>query len=154
MVANKKVMTGARAIIYIDSVAVGMFESCTYSSSMRTEPAYILGRFTAAQIVPTSMEVINLNCSGFRIFDEGVHVLPKVPKLQDLLNLQGVTISVTDRSNPTLSLLTATDCFPISYSGGFQAQATSKISIVYQGIKIEDESGAQDEVGASSLPVV
>jgi hypothetical protein len=152
-VKKAKVMTGARAIVWVEKTAVGFFDSCDYSTSIGTEPIFILGRFGAAEIVPTSYEIITLNCSGFRIIGNGGHVLPKMPRLEDLLNLESITITVTDRQDITgAAILTVHGCVATSYGTGYSAKSTSKIRITYQGVKAHDESGEQTEAGASSLP--
>lgn len=148
-----KTMTGARAIVYVAEVAVGFFDSCDYSTSIGTEPVFILGRFSAAEIVPTSYEIVTLNCSGFRIIGNGGHVLPLMPKLDDLLNLNSITITVVDRQDATAKpILVVHDCIATSYGTGYSAKSTSKIRISYQGVRAHDESGEQNEVGATSLP--
>lgn len=154
--ANRaKTMTGARAVVWVENVAVGFFDSCDYSTSIGTEPIYILGRFSAAEIVPTSYEIVTLNCSGFRLIGNGGHVLPQMPKLEDLLNLNSITISVSDRQDTTgnaPAILTVHGCVATSYGTGYSAKSTSKIRITYQGIRAHDESGESDEAGASQLP--
>lgn len=146
-------MTGARAKIYVDNVLVGIFDSCDFSVTVSAEPIFLLGRFSAAEITPTAYEAISLNCSGFRIIGNGGHVLPKVPKLQDLINLEAVTIAVTDRHDESKAILTAHNCIPVHYSGSYNAKANSKIRISYSGLILQDESGSQDEsAGAVELP--
>ena len=152
--AKAKTMVGARAKIFVDNVLVGLFDSCDYSVSIGTEPIFLLGRYSAAEIVPTSYEIVTLNCSGFRIIGNGGHILPKVPKLQDLLNLENITISVTDRQGAacTEPILVAQNCIATSYGTGYSAKSTSRIRITYQGTAVHDESGAQDEGDATNLP--
>lgn len=144
-------LTGPRAVVSVDNQVVGIFESCTYGANVGTEPIHILGRFGAAEIAPTSYEAVTVNCSGFRVVDQGVHALPKMPKLQDLLNLGPVTISIRDRQTGKL-IMNAIGCIPNSYNTGVNARATSRVSITYIGLKVTDESGDQEESGATSLP--
>ena len=146
-----KTFTGARAKIYVDNVLVGLFESCSYSVNISAEPIHTLGRYGAQEIVPNSYEAITVNCSGLRIIDQSEFVLPKMPKLQDLLNLESVTLSITDRQTGE-NIMTVIGCVPVSSSGGYQTKSTSRIQITYMGIKYEDESGTQDEGDATSLP--
>lgn len=146
-----KVMTGARAKIFVNNQLVGIFETCTYNMNIGTEPIHILGRFSPDEITPTSYEAIGIQCSGFRVVGNGPHVLPAVPKLQDLLNLEAVTITVVDRQTGQ-SILTAIGCVPNSYNGNHNARATSRVSISYTGLRLFDEVGPQDENDAVSLP--
>jgi hypothetical protein len=146
-----KTLTGPRAVVSVDGQVVGLFESCTYGVNIGTEPIHILGRFGPDEIAPVSAEAVTINCSGFRVVDQGVHLLPKMPKLQDLLNLGPVTISIRDRQTGKL-IMNAIGCVPNSYNTGVNARATSRISVTYMGIKITDESGDQEEPDATSLP--
>jgi hypothetical protein len=146
-----KVLTGSRAVVSIDNVIVGLFESCTYGANVGTEPIHLLGRFGPAEITPTSYEAVTINCSGFRVVGQGVHQLPKMPKLQDLLQLGPVTISIRDRQTGEL-IMTAIGCIPNSYNTGVNARATSRIQITYVGLKVTDEAGDQEEAGATDLP--
>ena len=146
-----KVMTGARAKVYVNNQLAGIFENCTYNVSIGTEPIHLLGRFSPDEITPTSYEAVTLSCSGFRVVGQGAHVLPGVPKLQDLLTLEAVTITVVDRQTGQ-AIMTAIGCVPNAHSGGYNARATSRVTISYTGLRLSDESGAQDENGAVSLP--
>jgi hypothetical protein len=146
-----KTLTGSRAVVSVDNQVVGLFESCTYGSNIGTEPIHILGRFGPDEIAPTSYEAVTINCSGFRVVDQGVHQLPKMPKLQDLLGLGPITISIRDRQTGEL-IMTAIGCIPTSYNTGVNARATSRIQVTYVGLKLTDESGDQEESGATSLP--
>lgn len=152
--AKAKTMVGARAKVYVDNVLVGIFDSCDYSVNVGTEPIHLLGRYSAAEIAPTSYEAVTLNCSGFRLIGNGGHILPKMPKLQDLLNLETVVISVTDRQAPANAapILVVQNCVPVSYGTGYSAKATSRVRITYMGTVAYDESGIQDEGDAVNLP--
>lgn len=146
-----KVMVGARAKVYVDNVLVGIFESCNYNTNISVEAIHLLGRYSPDEITPTSYEAITLSCSGFRVVKSGVHVLPKFPKLQDILNLQAVTISVVDRQSKE-TIMTAIGCIGTSMNGNHNARATSRVTVNYTGLRLSDESGAQDEGDAVSLP--
>lgn len=152
--STSKTFVGARAKIFINNILVGLFESVDVSASIGTEPIFTCGKYGAQEIVVTSYEAVSLNCSGLRIIGNGGHVLPKFPKLQDLLNLEGVTLSVSDRQAKAGDppILVAHNCIPSSYSTGYSAKSTSKIRISYQSTNIEDESGAQSEGDAVQLP--
>lgn len=146
--AVAKTMSGARGKVYIDRgngpVLVGMFDSISYGENVGTEAVFTLGRFGAHEIVPLSYEPIQVTCSGFRIIDQGVHILPAFPHLQDLLNLESVTITETDRQTGNV-IATILNCVPTSWSGGDQAKSLSKVSVTYVGIRMEDESGPNEE---------
>lgn len=149
-----KVFTGARAKVYVDNVLVGLYDSCSYSVNIGTEAIHLLGRYSPDEITVTSYEAVTVNCSGFRLIGNGGHILPKVPKLQDLLNLEYITLSMTDRksANNAEPVMTVVGCVPVSYSTGANAKATSRIQVTYMGTRASDESGAQDEGDAVTLP--
>jgi len=152
--AKAKTFTGARAKVYVDNVLVGMFDSCTYSVNIGSEAIHTLGRYSPQEITQTSYEAVTVNCSGFRLIGNGGHILPKVPKLQDLLDLEGVTLSMVDRQSDANAepIMTVVNCLPVNYSTGANAKATSRIQVTYIGTHASDESGAQDEGGAVTLP--
>lgn len=147
-----KVVTGARAKVYIDNVLVGIFESCTVSNSTGVEAIHLLGRYTPDEIAITSKEAVNVSCSGFRIVGQGKHVLPKVPKIQDLLGFEPFTMTIVDRQTGE-TMETILGVVPTTDNTNYNAKATSRVNINYIGIRASDESGAQDEgTGAVSLP--
>lgn len=155
--AIPKTMTGARAKIFIQDILVGLFDSCSYAVNVGAEPIHILGRYSASEIAQTSYEAVTVNCSGFRLIGNGGHVLPKMPKLQDLLQLEGIRISIVDRQDnengSPQEIMNVINCVPINYSTGYQARATSRIQITYLGTIASDEAGEQVEsAGAVDLP--
>lgn len=147
-----KVMGGARAKCYIDNVLVGIFESVNVSNSTGLEEIHIIGRYTPDEITITHKNGVNISCSGFRVVGQGKHVLPKVPKVQDLLGFQPFTMAIVDRQTGQ-TVETILGVTPASDNTNYNAKATSRVNINYMGIRASDESGAQDEsAGAVSLP--
>lgn len=147
-----KVVTGSRAKIFIDNVLVGLFESCTIANSNGVEAIHILGRYSPSELAITSKEAVNVSCSGFRVVGQGKHLLPKVPKIQDLLNFEPFTMTVVDRQTGE-TIETILGCVPNSDNSSYSAKATSRISVSYTGVRAGDESGPQDEsAGAADLP--
>jgi hypothetical protein len=146
-----KILSGGRAVISVDNQVVGIFESCSYGANIGVEANHILGRFGPAEITPVSYEAVQVRCTGFRVVGQGVHVLPKFPKLQDILNLGAVTISLRDRQTGEL-IMTAIGCVGTAYNTGPNARQSTRVDVAYTGLKISDESGDQEEAGAVSLP--
>lgn len=142
-------MVGARAKVRVDGNIVGIFDSCQYGANLGTEGIFTLGRFSANEIAITSFELVNVNCSGFRIVDQGVHVLPAAPKLQDLLLFENIQLEVEDRKTGK-NIAIVKECVPKSWNEGQQAKGTTKFSIVYEGIVLSDESGDQTESGGAT----
>jgi hypothetical protein len=146
-----KVFTGAEAKIYVDNQLVGLYESCNYTVNISTEPIHTLGRFGAHEIAHTAYEAVTVNCGGFRILGQGAFVLPKVPKLQDLLSLGELTITLVDRKTGN-NIMTVIGCKGNSYSGGHNAKATSRFQVSYMGTKLSEEDSDQDENNPVQLP--
>lgn len=147
-----KIHSGQLAKIYIDDQLVGLFDSIDYGGGIMLEPAFILGRSSAAEIVETGYEVVNVNLGGFRIIGQGVHVLPKFPKVQDIVNLGEFKIDVIDRQSgqPVATILR---CKWARYSTGFQARSLTRVNMSCMGLILQDESGDQGEgSGAADLP--
>lgn len=102
--AKSKVLHGARAVLHIGSAMAGIFNSCQWGVQYDVQPAFILGRFSAAELVYTGMEVIGLTMSGFRVTDHGPFAVVDrqtgarlVPRLQDLLAYDDIAVSLHDR---------------------------------------------------------
>lgn len=145
-------LTGNRALVYVKGNLVGIFDSVNYTTAIGTDPIFILGASAAQEIAITSQEVINLNCSGFRVVGFGLTTLPGVPQLADLMGFEALTITIVDRQTGA-TVLTALGCVPNNYGTNFNAKQTSKISVSYVGVTSYDEAGNSSESGAASLPV-
>jgi len=145
-------MVGARAKVKVAGKYVGIFDSCQYGGNIGTEPIHTLGRYSPNEISITSYEAVSVSCSGFRIIDQGVHVLPAAPQLQDLLNFEAVQIEVEDRqSGKTIAVIK--NCVPSNWSEAQQAKGTTRFNISYIGTLLHDEAGDQEEsANASTLP--
>jgi hypothetical protein len=147
-----KVVTGARAVVKVNGNIVGIFESCTFNRSYGTEAIHILGRFSPSEITYTSAEAVSLSCSGFRVVGYGIFTLPAVPTIQDLISFDPFEVTVTDRQTGDV-ILTAHSCVPNGDNGNFNARATSRVTVNYLGIIMDDEAGTQSEsAGATDLP--
>ena len=145
-----KVVTGARAKVYVNNQLVGIFESCTVSSSLGTEPIFLLGRYAPDEIAITSSEAVNVTCSGFRVVGAGLHTLPAYPLVSDLLLFDPFTITVVDRQTGE-TLETILGCTPSSQNTNYNAKATSKVNITYIGTLGFNED-ANDSDPGNTLP--
>jgi len=146
-----KVFTGAEVKVYVDNQLVGLYENCNYNVNVSTEPIHTLGRYGAHEIAHTAYEAVTVNCGGFRIIGQGAFVLPKFPKLQDLLGLGEVTLALVNRNDGS-NIMTVVGCKGTSYSGGHNAKATSRFQVSYMGTKLSEEDGDQDENNPTQLP--
>lgn len=146
------VMTGARAKVKVAGKYVGIFDSCQYGGNVGTEPIHTLGRYSPNEIAITSYEAVSVACGGFRIIDQGVHVLPAAPQLQDLLNFEAIQLEVEDRqTGKTIAIIK--NCVPSNWGEAQNAKGTTRFNITYIGTVLSDETGDQEEsAGASTLP--
>lgn len=149
--APPKVMNGARAKVgFIDPKTnqtkyVGIFNNVSYGLTFDAQPAYILGRYSPAEIDYTAQEPVNITCSGWRVFEHGAHVEGQVPNLKDLLNHEYITITILDRQNPTKNLATFRNVRPTGYSTTISARNLEEVTVTFVGIFVDDESTANAE---------
>jgi hypothetical protein len=137
-------ITGGRGLLYLPDITgnlvlAGVFDTVSRNKGLSTEAIHTLGQYSAREIAITAYNEVTVNCSGFRVLNKGTTVLGKFPRLQDLLNYQGVIVKVVDRQSGD-TLLVVTGCVPTADSENYSARATTKISISYTGIAAFDES--------------
>lgn len=170
--AAPKIIHGARAKVAIVDPAtgsarvIGIFNSISYSVQYGAQAAYILGRYSPAELIYTHSEPIQMTLTGWRQVGQGPYAtsgLPGgspsgiVPKLQDLLTHEYVQISVIDRQlqaqgkDATIALIK--QIRPTGYSISVANRQMSEVQMTAMGILIDDESTANDEAAfATSLP--
>lgn len=160
--AKSKVLHGARGILWIGNSPAGIFNSCQYGVTYDVKPVFILGRFSAAELVYAGMEVIGLTMSGFRVTDHGPFaVIDKetgsrlIPRLQDLLAYDDISVSLHDRleSDPNKPIMIVTMVKPVGFNSSMAARSLGDLTVTMQGIHLSDEEGDNDETaGAADLP--
>jgi hypothetical protein len=152
-----KVMSGARAKLNIvdpnsgTTHAVGLFNNASYHLTYETAPAFVLGRFAAVEVDYTSQDLIPITCSGFRVIDHGPWAECGLPKLQDLLLSEYLTLDIYDRQAQALGDTTAK---PIAHfknvrCTGFQttisARSLEELTVSFVAIGMDDESAINAE---------
>lgn len=151
MSTNASTLTGARAKLYIDGKLAGVFTSCSWGVSYDTAPMYILGKFNAAEIVYTGMDVIEVNVSGFRVLRNGPHKIGAVPHLKDLLTHQEISLQLVDRLSGEVTM-NVINVRPTGYSSETSARGVQSLNIRFQGTEAMDESLPSDaDVGATQF---
>jgi len=161
--AKSKVVHGARAVLWVGSQQIGLFNNVSFGVTYDLAPVFILGRTSAAELAYVGMEIVNVSASGFRILENGPFAVVDagtgsalLPKLQDILNYQDLTLSLHDRleTDPDKStLMVLTSVKPQGFTSSVGARGLMEITVTFQGIHLSDESGAQNEsVGAANLP--
>jgi len=151
MGATQKILSGARAQLIVNGRIVGLFTSCSWGVAYDAIPSYILGRFSPAEITYAGQEAISVQATGFRIIDNGAYVAAALPKLQDLLTHQDISLSILDRQT-NKEIMTVVGVRPVGYSTDVSARSVSSFQVSFLGLRSEDESGNQGESsGASDL---
>lgn len=157
--APPKTFHGGRAKVSLydpltnSSTVVGIWTSFDYSVAYDVAAVYILGRMSAAELVTTAVEPVNIDASGFKIVGNGFFKNGKLTKLKDLLNQEGIEITVTDRSGKT-RIAVIHGCKPTSTSMSVSAKQLATGRNSYMGLLIdEDEEFFNDEASdATTLP--
>jgi hypothetical protein len=158
-----KIVNGARAILYIGTTPIGMFESCSTSVALDTAQAWILGRYTVGANEYVGAEMIQIQASGFRVLDHGPFSTADAssgaslfPLIQNLAETEDLTISLHDRTqtDPEKGLImSVSNCKARSWNSGVSARSLSQFSMTFEGIFYSDESGSNAEAaGAAEIP--
>lgn len=153
--ASPKVMTGARARLGIYNPAtgktrtVGIFNNISYGLTYDTQAAFILGRYSAAEVDYVAQELVTLTASGYRVIDHGPHAEAGVPKLQDLLTHEYLTLAIMDRQREANGADGTIAKFhsvrPTSYSTTISVRNLEEVTITFVGILVDDESTTNTE---------
>jgi hypothetical protein len=153
MGVKAKTVTGARAKLYINRRLAGIFTSVSYEVNYGVTPIYILGRYNAAELVYTDMDVITMSVSGFRVLGNGPFNIGSVPQLQDLLQHEDIDVQLIDRqeTDPTKNLIaTILNVRPLGFSSASSSRGVQDLNVRLQGTVFGDEAGTQDDVGATT----
>lgn len=156
-----KVVHGARALVSIMdpttgvSTIVGIFNNFSYGVTYDVQPAFILGRFSAAELGYTAMEPVQGTATGWRVVNHGPFVEPKLPQLQQLLSNPYIEIQVVDRQ--TLATIAQIHSVRASgFSTTIAARQLQEITMTYVGLLFDDESTTnaetQSPAGTGELP--
>jgi hypothetical protein len=154
-----KIMTGARALIYVGGKQIGFFSSCDWSYQLRVEPAYILGRYSVAELTYTDAEVVTVRCAGFRPFDKTENFGPHqslnggklVPTLAELASANSIDIVIVDReTNRAVMQVQEARC--TGYNTSLRAREQQTISMDFMGKRVSAE-GAENVVEGGNTAV-
>jgi hypothetical protein len=159
--AAPKVVHGARAVVRIASAGanagtpVGIFSNFGYGLTYDVQPAFILGRFSAAELGYTGVEPVRCTATGWRVVNSGPHIAAQFPRVQDLLQHEYIQIDVVDRqTNKVIAIIK--DVRPESYSSTIATKALTEVTHTFIGLLMDDESVDNVEggeaAGAPSAP--
>lgn len=154
--AISRSFNGARAVVSAITAdgprTIGVFMSFSYSVAYDVQAVEILGRYTAAELVYTGAMPITANASGYRVIDDGAHVNPSVPRVQDLLDHDDIELEVRDRATGRV-VARIRNVRPSGYDVNTAARQLSTMSTSYIGILIdEDEVESSEPTGAIPPP--
>lgn len=167
---QSSVLTGARAIVYVGKTPVGIFANCTWSVRQDKVPAFILGRYNPAEIVPTSQEPVTMNLTGYRVIGSGPYAIKTgnqagggtmATALANLLNETDFSVSIVDRRSAAGAppIFTVMGCRVTGWSSGVAARGVSDIRLDIVGLMAFDESDPNGKYaddtggqGAANLP--
>lgn len=139
-----KVFSGARGKVYIENPngggnqLIGIFSNISYNVTYDTTPAYILGRWTPAEIDYSSVSPVNITAGGWRVVGLGPHEGGQLPRIQDLLLHQYLTIQIFDRETQEY-VATIQFVRPTGFHSNVTARQLSDMTLSYVGILVEDE---------------
>lgn len=156
--ATPKIMNGARAKVFLTKPGeparlVGIFTSLSYGVAYDAQPAYTLGAFAPREIDYTAQEPVSIQASGWRVINNGPHIQALIPRLQDLLNHEYLTMTVVDRQTGE-TIATIVDVRPTGYSTPIANRQLVEQSFSFMGRLMGDETpdSTSDEPTATQLP--
>lgn len=148
--APPKVFTGARALFQIMdpnigiAQTIGIFDNCSYGLQYTVQPAFILGRFSAAELGYTGQEPVHITCSGWRVIGHGPFADGHLPMLQDLLTADYITLQVIDRTTAN-AVAIIESVRPTGFSTSIQARQLESMTLNFMGIIVDDETANNSE---------
>jgi len=152
-----KTFHGARAQLIIAppgqaARVVGIFSSVSFGLQFDVNPVYLLGRFSADELVYTGMAPVKVTATGWKVIGAGPHVVAGLPTLDQLLTADYLELAIYDRqTDQRVAQIHSVRCE--GYSTTINARELDSMSVSFVGLLIDDESAVnQEAVGASTLP--
>jgi hypothetical protein len=156
--APAKTFTGARAQLIIvdpntnDARVMGIFNNVSVGLSYSADPIFLLGRYSADEIVYTAQDVVHVTATGWRVVNSGPHVIAKVPQLQDLLAHEYIELAILDRETGE-RVARISSVRPMSWAMSVANRQSVETTVTFMGLLVSDESTENAELpGASTLP--
>jgi hypothetical protein len=153
-----KTMNGARAKVAIvdpatgQALTVGIWNNFSYSVNHDVQPAFILGRFSAAELVTTGVEPVSITAGGWRVINHGPYADGKLTNVKDLLTQEYLVLTVIDRQTGK-NIATIHGCLPTGFSSGLSSRQLQESTNTYMGLLMDDESTQNTEASsAADLP--
>src|SRR3954467_11076165 len=96
-----KVLHGARAKVFLVDANgarnIGIWNSFSYNVTYDVQPAFILGRFSAAELTTTAADPVSITAQGWRVVDYGPIIEGGISNIKDLLTQDDLLLQVYDR---------------------------------------------------------
>lgn len=145
-----KTFHGSRCQVAINGKIVGIFNSMEYGQAFTSDEVSILGKESTAEIVITGQETVQVTLSGYKAIGNGPHVAASVPKLQEILQHEDVTLTAFDRTTGE-TVCTIVGFRPLGYNTGVAAKQLATLQVMGKGLRIMDESGDQDDAPGATI---
>lgn len=152
-----KVVHGARAQLIVgdinnsDARVVGVFNNVSLGLNYDVAPIYTLGNYAPQELVYTAQEAVNVEAAGFRVVDHGAQVDGKVPRLQDLINHEYISLAIQDRQTGR-TLYKIRDVRPVGYNTSMAARDVESMTIRFTGRLIDEDNVSNDDTVGGVLP--
>jgi hypothetical protein len=153
-----KVMHGARAKVFLvdptlgAAVVVGIWNNFSYNVSYDVQPAFIIGRFSAAELITTGVEPVSITAQGFRVVNNGPFKTGRLTNVKDLLNQEYLLLQVWDRQTKQY-VANIRGCLPTGTSSTVSAKQLQESTNTYVGLLMDDEDTENNEAAdAADLP--
>jgi hypothetical protein len=150
-------ITGARCLLKLENpnsketgpVVLGMFTDVSWGQGYSEQELFVLGRYSAADIVYTAANTINVSATGYRAYEKGAFQVAGLPTIQELAAYKGLTLEI-EFSGKNNGILKVFDVKPIDYSSRVSARGVVEMTINFKGITATDESDAATQNDDSS----
>ncbi len=146
--SKPKVMSGARGYLSIidrgKAKKVGIFTTVSWGLAYDTQPAYILGRYSPAEIDYTAQTPVSVSAGGWRVIGHSPHAVSGLPYLKELLTHEYCVLTLTDRQTGAV-IANIRNVRPTGYSTTLSARNLEEITAQFIGIYCDDESGDNSE---------
>lgn len=146
---SQNIMHGARAQLIVNGRIVGLFTSVSYGLNYDVAPAFVLGRYSPAEITYTGQDAVSISASGYRVVDNGAFVVAGLPKLQELMTFSDMTLSIWDRQT-NKKIMTVVGVKPVGFSTALSPRSQSDLSVSFLGLRLSDESAENNETSDAS----
>lgn len=149
---QNKIINGARAKIYLQRPGdaapklIGFFNSVSCQVAYDVQPAFTLGRYSAADVNYTAMELVAVRASGYRVYGNDPNDI--APTVNDLLaQTEGMTLLIYDRQSPGKKpIMNVTGLLCTGYDTGVSARGQSEVSFNFVGRTVEQEGQGDNKL--------